>query len=302
MTTAVQSGSDGLQRTLAISMGWRIETWEQPSGTAASQDAHLVMPDPAGRRLRVAVLDGVTPTENCRTAAGVDGAMYAAAIARLALQDPERPLERCVISANEHLHDARITRSRDQRQTCVTAVDIHPDGAVDVVRAGDCEAWALTDRGWVALGTGTALAPQATAALDEWQAAHPTASRGLRHDAEERYLGRAEAWTSTALGRFGQPVLQRYRARDVSELVLASDGARLSSGVLDDLPAWLRGLRAWERQRPDLSTASGKLHDDVTVIRLRRSAIAVEPVPAGEPARPRSLRRLDAPDEERRAA
>jgi hypothetical protein len=262
-----------MQRTITACLGWRIEAWEQASGSAASQDAKLVWPDPAGRFLRVAVLDGVTPSHGCRTVVGVDGAMYAAAIAHLALQHPERPLEQCVLAANRVLHDERLGRSRDQTQTCVTAADVHPDGRIDVVRAGDCEAWARTDRGWVALGSGSALSAHTEAAWDRWQRRNPAVDRSARHDAEERLLGRAEAWTSTALGRFASPVLRRFGAHGVHELVLASDGARLSEGVLDDLPAWLHGLRDWERARSVLGAAAGKLHDDVTVLRLRpRSA------------------------------
>jgi hypothetical protein len=267
-----------MQRTITSSLGWRIEAWEQPSGSAASQDAKLVWPDPAGRFLRVAVLDGVTPSRRCRTVVGVDGAMYAAAIAHLALQHPERPLEQCVLAANQALHDERLDRSRDQTQTCVTAADVFPGGRVDVVRAGDCEAWARTDRGWAALGSGSALTAHTEAAWDRWQRRHPAVDRSARHDAEERLLGRAEAWTSTALGRFASPVLRRFSAHCVRELVLASDGARLSEAVLDDLPAWLFSLRGWERARTALGAAPGKPHDDVTVLRLRPIA-AARPVP-----------------------
>jgi hypothetical protein len=100
----------------------------------------------------------------------------------------------------------------------------------------------------------------------------------MRHDAEERFLGRPEAWTSTAVGRFGAPLLQRFSADGVRELVLATDGARLSQPVLDDLPAWLGELRRWEGQRGDLGRAAEKVHDDVTVLRLRPCAVeAVAP-------------------------
>src|ERR1700752_1684298 len=77
-----------MKQTVASALGWRIEAWEQPSGSGASQDAELVWPHPSGRFLRVAVLDGVTPSAFCRTVAGVPGAVYAAAVARLALQNP----------------------------------------------------------------------------------------------------------------------------------------------------------------------------------------------------------------------
>ncbi len=55
--------------------------------------------------------------------------------------------------------------------------------------------------------------------------------------------------------------------------MLASDGARLSEAVLDDLTAWLGELRQWEEQRSDLGRAAEKVHDDVTVLRLRPAAL-----------------------------
>jgi hypothetical protein len=259
-------------RAVTASGGWQVESWEQPSGSAGSQDAKLVRPDQATGRLRVAAVDGVTPSARCRTVAGVDGAMYAAAIVRLALQRTDAALDRCVVAANRHLHDPALRRSRDQTQACVAAADISPDGHVEVVRAGDCEAWARTEQGWVALGSGTALTPEVAREWAAWQHRHAGISRDVRHDAEERFLGRPEAWTSTAVGRFGEPLLQRFSADGVRELVLASDGARLSEPVLDDLPAWLGDLRRWEGQRSDLGRAAEKVHDDVTVLRVRPAA------------------------------
>ena len=95
--------------------------------------------------------------------------------------------------------------------------------------------------------------------------------RDRRHHAEERFLGRADAWASTALGRFAQPVIRAFSLSGVTELVLASDGARLGERALDDLPGWLAGLREWERQRTHLARAAEKVHDDVTVVRLTRA-------------------------------
>jgi hypothetical protein len=260
-----------LHRTVANTMGWRIETWEQPSGSAASQDAQLVWPDPAAARLRVAVLDGVTPTRRCREFVGVAGPMYAAAVARLALQRTASGLADGLLAANRHLHDCAVPRSRDQAQTCVTAADVFADGRVDVVRAGDCDAWARTARGWQRLGTGTALTPAVEAAWQQWRDRHPDVDRDRRHDAEERFFGRPDAWTSTALGRFAQPVIRTFSLTGVTELVLASDGARLDERRLADLATWLAVLREWERVRLVDRRAAEKQHDDVTVVRLTRA-------------------------------
>jgi hypothetical protein len=139
----------------------------------------------------------------------------------------------------------------------------------------------------VPLGMGSALTPDSATEWDAWQVAHRTAGRGLRHRAEERYLGRAEAWTATAIGRFSRPATQHFAARDIPELVLASDGARLSADVLDDLPAWLGQLREWERHREELAVAGGKVHDDVTVLRLRRLPVAMAPTDGALPRSPR---------------
>jgi hypothetical protein len=262
-----------MHRTVTDSMGWHVETWEEPSGASASEDAQLVWPEPGASRLRVAVLDGVTPTSRCRTVVGVAGPMYAAAVTRLALQRPGSGLTDGLLAANRHLHDRAVVRSRDQAQTCVTAVDVFPDGRVEVVRAGDCETWARTAAGWTSLGTGTALTPSVEAAWREWRQRNPGCSRDQRHVAEERLFGRPGAWTSTALGRFPEPVIRSFALTGVEELILASDGARLSEAVLDDVPAWLRELRRWESRFGGGRRAAEKVHDDVTVIRLTRGHV-----------------------------
>jgi hypothetical protein len=118
--------------------------------------------------------------------------------------------------------------------------------------------------------------------------------RDARHDAEERFFGRPAAWTSTALGRFARPVLQHFSADGVQELVLSSDGARLSEPVLADLPSWLGELRDWEARRADRGRAGEKLRDDVTVLRMRRENL--------EPAASSSRWGREAPADMRRAA
>jgi hypothetical protein len=69
-------------------------------------------------------------------------------------------------------------------------------------------------------------------------------------------------------------VFNAFSVHGVTELVLASDGARLNERVLDDLAGWLGGLREWERRRTHLCRAAEKTHDDVTVVRLTRASDA----------------------------
>jgi hypothetical protein len=77
------------------------------------------------------------------------------------------------------------------------------------------------------------------------------------------------------VGRFEKPVIRTFSLEGIAELVLASDGARLSEPVLDELPTWIGGLRRWERERADLGRAGDKTHDDVTVLRVAREPVAL---------------------------
>ena len=64
--------------------------------------------------------------------------------------------------------------------------------------------------------------------------------------------------------------MRSFSLSGVTELVLASDGARLHERLLGDLAGWLAGLREWEQRRTHLWRAGEKVHDDVTVVRLTR--------------------------------
>lgn len=247
-------------------LGWQVETWEASSGLGPSQDAKLVVVQ--GDRLRLAVIDGVTPTDQTPTRVGVDGAMYAAALLRLALQNSAATLRDAALATNAALHDPSLARSRDQMQTCVAAVDLRPDGRVTMLRSGDCEAWVrLSDGAWRPLGPGDMLIPHVRAAYEQWKRENPHATREQAHQIEEDLWGRSQAWLTCAVGRFADPVFVEAQAPDVQELVLASDGARLHPDALDDIPSWLAGLREYERVH---HADERKPHDDVTVMRVSR--------------------------------
>src|ERR1035437_9691512 len=87
-------------RTTALTGVWIIDIWEDAQGHCASQDESFCQERPDC--LRVGVLDGVTPTVKTPRHAGVDGAIWAASVARTAFKY-EAGLEECADAANLEL-------------------------------------------------------------------------------------------------------------------------------------------------------------------------------------------------------
>ena len=230
-----------MQHTVVEIDGWRVESWELArDACCASQDAKLVWA--CDDKLRLAALDGVTPTPRTPMYAGVDGAMWATSVLRVALQNPIGSLADCALAANAALYDIDVASSRDQAQACVVAADLQVDGSAVLLRAGDCEAWTATGRAWEPVFAADARTTDAARLLACWAAEHPDASSDERHQIEEDLFGRTSAWNSTAVGRFPRPAIDLARLAGCDRLVLASDGAALNATALLDLPGWLAGL------------------------------------------------------------
>lgn len=222
------------------------------------QDSWLVWPLPPDG-LRLAVIDGVTPWR-ARSYVGVDAATYAAGLTRVALSS-RAPLGEAMRAANSALYDPGVAVSRSAAMAAVAGVDLRVlDGhlVASAAAAADCEAWVLGVEGdWRLLAGGRGVTATARARWLSWLGDHPQADFDERIEAESAGLADRDAWTSTALGRFPEPLIEEAAADRVVSLVLASDGARLSAEALSDLPAHLDAVMGASER------------DDVTVIVVR---------------------------------
>jgi hypothetical protein len=194
-----------------------------------TQDSALVTV--IGNTLRIVVLDGVTPTPATKPVKYVDGAIWAAGVARTFFKGSPRGLLDTAIEINAILHEGVYPRSRDHRQVAFVAVDI-PLGdrswyPVSIVRGADTVAWVRDITGWRGVFSDTAMQPSVEEAVNAWIVAHPDASPEERFDMEERLLGRPGSWKSAALGRFSIPQLQEASLNNIAEIIIATDGIKI---------------------------------------------------------------------------
>lgn len=222
------------------------------------QDSWLVWPL-APDRLRLAVIDGVTPWR-ARSYAGVDAARYAAGLTRVALSS-RAPLREAMRAANSALYDPGLAVSRSAAMAAMVGVDLTVlDNRllVSAAAAADCEAWVLgAEGGWRLLAGGRGITATARARWASWLDDHPEAGFDERTEAESAALAGRDAWASTALGRFPEPLLEEAATEFVGGIVLASDGARLSREALSDLSTHLDAVMGASER------------DDVTVIAVQ---------------------------------
>lgn len=215
-------------------------------------------------RLRLAVIDGVTPTDATPAWVGVDGAIWAAATVRSALL-ARVALDACAHAANAALRThGPVPSPRDRPQASFAAVDLASDGA-EVLRAGDCEAWVERDGVWQRVFPRQIDTPAERTRMERWTREHPGRSY-LEYDRARPE--REDIWTTSAVGRLPRVMLQGETIANCSALVLATDGARLSEGALSDLPEWLERIAEHQCRVPVSAWETGA--DDVAVIHARR--------------------------------
>jgi len=242
---------------------WALDVWEDAAGNKTSEDDSLFQI--REKFFRIAVLDGLTPTDNTPSLVGVSGAAWAANVARAALKGPG-DLEECTLLANAQLFP--MAEGRDCPQAMLLGADIYPTGEALLLRAGDVKAWALREDGWDELFPEHKLTPKAREEYVTWFLEHPEHNQAEFKEAEDEILGSVTAWRSTPLGRFAEPTCERRSLASFDQLVLATAGARLSIEKMDNLDNWLVSIRDWERRTaPQLGA---RPHQDITVIRLRR--------------------------------
>ena len=259
-----------------------VERWRLPAAQFG-QDDDLVAA--VGSDARFAVIDGLAPGRRDASPFGGDAGRYAAAIVRLALGGPDG-VATALTSAAAHLHDPAIRFDRDQAaaSAIVASVNRH---RTEIVVAGAGTAFIRRDGFWTQAGSGRMLDAAAESAFQEALNAADIADADARTAFERSNPIPFDGWHTTPAGRF--PTMRTEQVEldnDWDELVLATAGARLDTSLLDDLGGWLAGLRAWEAGNAGrLGRHGAPVHDDVTVLRIRRRPPQEQAV---EPARLRT--------------
>jgi len=210
------------------------------------------------------VLDGVTPAPDTPEIAGIDGGAAAAACFRAVLRAEDDVL-RAAKSVGRFLRRPTLS-PRSQPQTCAVICDLPPRAdsrRASIVRFGDCEAWVRVLDRWRPVLAGSCLTPDATGRLVHWQREHPSATLDEAVVAESLLTGEA-AYVTAPVGCLPEVRPEWGALPAFDELVLASDGARLTPERLDDIEAWVTALRG---EAPP--AAEPKPFDDVTVLRVR---------------------------------
>lgn len=255
-----------LARRSATRIGpWRICVLEEPAHGGPNEDEWLITSFGAGARL--AVLDGVASIGATPRLHGLPGGAAAAALVRAALRGPADPGE--LLGRTNATLCLPGLPARARPQTCALVADLDPRGRVELVRAGDSEAYARRARGdWTPLFA----PPRDPAAVAAWAAilaADPAlaADWPRRNEAEEPIWGRQGAWSSDPVGRHERPRFETVSlAPDAwDELVLATDGADFRVRGLEGDPFEAAGA-VCQGEHPD-----APWHGDITVLWIRRS-------------------------------
>lgn len=243
-----------------------VELWSEanPDGVI-NQDSYLV--DERSDCLRLAVLDGVTPTTLEPWRLGLDRARYAAEVVRAALAS-ECFIEEALALAQDELYRPEIECYRDRPQTALVACDVSFDQEdwSRVIIALDCEAWIRQGGRWRLLDAGDTRQEFARKEFLDLISHYNGADFYEFLQAEGALHNDEHCWRRTGVGQFE---VLRYATFAVSgdweSIVLASDGARLDLERIDHIDEWLGELREWETQN---RSGSFKPHDDVTILRL----------------------------------
>jgi len=249
-----------------------ITVYESASGRApTSQDAWVV--SAFGDRVRLAALDGITPTSATPSTLGLDGAAWAARVAAAALEVPV-PAPDALGAANAYLRSLGpadlLLRDRPHTMAAVTdlvASDAGPSASISV--AGDCQVFVADHGTWGEQCGGPLLTAAVRAAWRRWHEAHRDAHPvdGVA-GAYEELLADPAAWRTTPIGLFSQPRLASAELAPgaFDEVVVASDGARLTTASVANLADWLSDLRRHEAIE---HAGAYKPHDDVVVVHAR---------------------------------
>jgi hypothetical protein len=243
-----------------------LDIWEEPGlKTRPSEDSWLVATRPD--TLRLAVIDGSTAPPDALGRAGVDPAAWAAGILRTTLINGQDVTE-AIKDANSYLYQPEL-RSQAQSMATVLVAELDRRGLLTLVRGGNCEAWLRSHGNWRSL-FGPQWPEEVLSRHLDWLSDNRDATPELVSAQEETHFGHPDAWVSVPPGRFAEVKLETLTLNEEwDELVIATDGARLTKERIEDLDSWLSHIREWEALARK-SYAVEKRHDDISVIRLMR--------------------------------
>lgn len=240
---------------------WDVTVWSEPRLPGENTSDPWVATSRNGR-LRLGVADAAA-TNPALSAADVAWSAQVP-IAAFSVYDD---LEEAVHEAARRVHDPqrRPRLSNPCAQVAVVDLGAHTT-AVHAVRAGDCQVWVRPGAGaWEPLLASPRLTPAAQAAF----AAHPGAASSdpeLHYRAHVDTIDDPQAWITAPVGLDYPARVQTASSERVDEVIVSSDGARLTPDRCAHLHDWLAG---------DLQVApSGHRHPsphgDVTVLHARR--------------------------------
>ena len=265
-----------------VARSYRVTAFQDSSKPGvASQDGWCLVE--ADQTVRVAAIDGVTPSARTPTVEGVDGARFATRFIAEHLGDATSPAGRLLNNANQRLVEMfRGVVPADRPRACVAVVEIDQAGRLEAVLHGDCEVWIRRGSAWAQLLGGSCVDPRVDGEWQEWVDANPHATLEELQEYERR-RGVPEAWVCPPIGMFDttKPRSATLSCNAWDEVVVATDGGRLDPERLTRLAPWLAEQRSWERERIGNGTDGvrrAKPHDDRTVLRIERvTALAPQP-------------------------
>lgn len=209
---------------------WAVDMWEQPVRPGAvSFDASLVARHDG--MLRLAVMDGamnpLAPDCERLTLTGVHTIRGWLST----VQD----VEAAIAGATGMLHNPDMLPRHRNPIAAVAVADLDPStGALAARRYADCEVWVMRDGTWVSLFPGDMLTGTARAAYEAGCAGAPSS-----WEVQEATLDDPSAWNTTPVGLVLSPRAETTHVGLVEEVIVSSDGARLTPERCANLSEWL---------------------------------------------------------------
>lgn len=215
--------------------GWRVWSWEEPRLPGeAGWDTTLVVN--LGPTLRLAVADAA---ENLQAPDSEQRAARATHTVRGWLRtypDPAIALAR----ASAELHDPSLSLRQRSPLATAAVVDINrKTGHGTAVRACDSEVWVKRGDEWESVFTGDILSVAGRDAYEDAVAQLDEPTSANRWAVQEEILNDPSCWASPAIGFDRVPRLESADLGVFDEVIVATDGSRLTPDRCQTLAHWL---------------------------------------------------------------